>query len=127
MRQRDQRGGAGVFVFASRGMLSYGFPESSVDVVIEAIADLIAVDAGSTDRGAVSPAASGHPQQGCRAAAAVAKRYKVSPNEITGFEFHPFANAVKFSLRRPVVAGAIGDRHVYGAQQHAPLLDLEVA
>ncbi len=59
-------------------------------------------------------------------ATAVAERFNVSVNEIIGFEFYPFANAVKFSIRRPVVSGSIGDSDVYGAQQHAPLLDLEV-
>lgn len=60
-------------------------------------------------------------------AAAVASIYNVSPNQIIGFQFYEFANAVKFSLRRPVVSGAIGDSDVYGAQQHAPLLDMEIS
>ena len=37
---------------------------------------------------------------------------------------YPFANAIKFSLRRPVGSGGPNDFDVYGAQQHAPLLDL---
>jgi hypothetical protein len=28
-------------------------------------------------------------------------------------------------MRRPVVSGSPGDSDVYGAQQHAPLLDIE--
>lgn len=36
----------------------------------------------------------------------------------------PSANAVKIVMPRAVPAGAPGDRDVYGAQQHAPLLDL---
>ena len=59
-------------------------------------------------------------------AAAVAQLYRVSPNEIIGFEYHSFANAVKFSMRRPAVSGSIGDTDVYGAQQYAPLLELEI-
>ena len=57
--------------------------------------------------------------------AAVAKAYNVSANEILDFEFHAFANAVKFSIRRPIASGSVGDSDVYGSQQHAPLLALE--
>lgn len=56
--------------------------------------------------------------------AAVCSLYGVSDNEILSFEYYPYANAVKFSLRRPVGSGGPGDYDVYGAQQHAPLLDL---
>jgi hypothetical protein len=40
----------------------------------------------------------------------------------------PFApaHALKIVLDRPVVAGNPGDRDVYGAQQHGPLLELEL-
>lgn len=36
----------------------------------------------------------------------------------------PGALAIKFTLPRPCVAGSPGDRDVYGAQQHRPLLDV---
>jgi hypothetical protein len=40
----------------------------------------------------------------------------------------PAIRAVKITMRRPSgSSGSIGDRDVYGAQQHAPLLDLEIA
>ncbi|NSW87302.1 MAG: DUF4387 domain-containing protein [Syntrophobacteraceae bacterium] len=39
--------------------------------------------------------------------------------------FDPAA-AVKCTLQRPVVSGSPGDTDIYGAQQHAPLLDLKV-
>lgn len=38
----------------------------------------------------------------------------------------PVALAIKISLPRPIVAGSPGDRDVYGAQQHRPLLGLEL-
>ena len=57
---------------------------------------------------------------------AICQRYGVSDNELLGFDFYPFARAVKFSLRRAVSAGGPRDADVYGAQQHAPLLDLPV-
>lgn len=56
--------------------------------------------------------------------ATVARAYGLSPNEVLGFEWHGFANAVKFSIRREVASGGVGDSDVYGAQQHAPLLEL---
>lgn len=43
--------------------------------------------------------------------------------EVVGFA--P-ALAVKITLNRPVVSGSLRDADVYGAQQHVPLLDLEV-
>lgn len=55
----------------------------------------------------------------------VAKAYGISPNEILGFDYFPFANAIKFSIKRPTASGAHGDSDVYGAQQHAPLLLME--
>ena len=55
---------------------------------------------------------------------AVSELYGVSENELLGFDYHPFARAIKFSIKRPVGSGAPGDSDVYGAQQHAPLLDL---
>jgi hypothetical protein len=36
------------------------------------------------------------------------------------------ARAIKIVLPRKVIAGDPGDRDVYGAQQHAPLLGIEV-
>lgn len=57
--------------------------------------------------------------------ASVATAYGLSANEILGFDFHPFANAIKFSIKRPTASGAAGDTDVYGAQQHAPLLFME--
>ncbi|MGI6553178.1 MAG: DUF4387 family protein, partial [Bacillota bacterium] len=36
------------------------------------------------------------------------------------------AHAIKCTIKRPRVAGSIGDTDVYGAQQHAPLIHLKV-
>ena len=55
----------------------------------------------------------------------VAQRYGRSENEVAVLPFAP-ALAVKITLPRDVVSGDIGDRDVYGAQQHAPLLDIEL-
>ena len=55
----------------------------------------------------------------------VARRYGRSENEVAVLPFAP-ALAVKITLPREIVSGDIGDRDVYGAQQHAPLLDIEL-
>ena len=48
------------------------------------------------------------------------------PEQITDFvEFDP-GRAIKATFPRPVSSGAVGDTDVYGAQQHAPLLDVEI-
>jgi uncharacterized protein DUF4387 len=55
----------------------------------------------------------------------VAQRYRLSENEVTVLPYEP-ALAVKITLPRETVSGDVGDRDVYGAQQHAPLLDIEL-
>jgi len=55
----------------------------------------------------------------------VARRYGRSENEVAVLPFKP-ALAVKITLPRDVISGDVGDRDVYGAQQHAPLLDIEL-
>ncbi|MBV8150484.1 MAG: DUF4387 family protein, partial [Candidatus Eremiobacteraeota bacterium] len=50
----------------------------------------------------------------------------VSVDDVHDFAYYPFARAVKFSIRRPHVSGSRFDSDVYGAQQHAPLLELQV-
>ena len=45
---------------------------------------------------------------------------------IRGVYFWEAALAVKVTLDREVSAGAVGDPDCYGAQQHAPLLDLVI-
>ena len=55
----------------------------------------------------------------------VAQRYRLSENEVTVLPYEP-ALAVKITLPRETMSGDVGDRDVYGAQQHAPLLDIEL-
>ena len=56
----------------------------------------------------------------------VAAAFSLSPNAIRDFAYYPFASAVKFSMMRPTASGSRFDTDVYGAQQYAPLLGLEV-
>lgn len=57
--------------------------------------------------------------------AAVAQRYGVAPHEVQRYLL-PDILAIKFTLPRRVCAGDPGDSDVYGAQQHAPLLAVQL-
>lgn len=46
-------------------------------------------------------------------------------NIINIIEFKP-AKAIKVTIIRPISSGQLGETDVYGAQQHAPLVDLVV-
>ena len=54
-----------------------------------------------------------------------AKLYNVREEDVL-FTPYPAGNAFKATLPRLVASGDVGDTDVYGAQQHAPLLDVEV-
>jgi hypothetical protein len=57
---------------------------------------------------------------------AVAKLYGVPDSRICDFvEFDP-GNAIKFTFFRLQPSGCAGDPDIFGAQQYAPLLDVEV-
>ncbi len=58
-------------------------------------------------------------------AARIAALYRVSHNQVAVIPYDA-ALAVKITLPRAVPSGDPLDSDVYGAQQHAPLLDLEV-
>lgn len=51
--------------------------------------------------------------------------YNVSDNEVAVIPFD-VALAIKITLPRAIPAGSPGDSDVYGAQQHAPLMDIEI-
>ena len=52
--------------------------------------------------------------------------YGVSEDQVTNFQFFEPALAFKLTLKRPRPQGAIGETDTFGAQQHAPLLDLQI-
>ncbi|MBQ4075901.1 MAG: DUF4387 domain-containing protein [Clostridia bacterium] len=56
----------------------------------------------------------------------VAGLYRISPEDITDFAWFDAGLGVKITYLRKVASGTVGDRDVYGAQQHAPLLMLEM-
>jgi uncharacterized protein DUF4387 len=58
--------------------------------------------------------------------ALIASLYRLPEGKVTNFvEFDP-GNAIKATIVRPVGSGGLGDTDVYGAQQHAPLLDIQI-
>ena len=54
----------------------------------------------------------------------IAALYGLPPSDILSVVHFDPARAIKVSMRRPLPSGTPGDTDVYGAQQHAPLLDL---
>ncbi len=56
--------------------------------------------------------------------ALVASLYRVPVTDVVGVVAFDPAKAIKATIVRPIPSGAIGERDVYGAQQHAPLLGL---
>lgn len=55
----------------------------------------------------------------------IADLYHVPVESVIFTEFRP-ALAYKATIERRIPSGAVGDTDVYGAQQHAPLLDVEI-
>ena len=56
----------------------------------------------------------------------IAKLYRLKEEDVLSIIEFPVAMAIKATIVRPLSSGAIGERDVYGAQQHVPLMQLEV-
>jgi hypothetical protein len=56
----------------------------------------------------------------------IAALYRVPVEKVLKLVHYDPAFAVKATLVRPRPSGSLGETDVYGAQQHAPLLDLEI-
>lgn len=56
----------------------------------------------------------------------VAGLYNLTPDKVLTLESYDAANAFKITLPRPRPQGSIGETDMHCAQQHAPLLDIEV-
>lgn len=52
--------------------------------------------------------------------------YRIPPETITDVVYYAPGNAIKVSLIRPIPSGNVGDADVLGAQQYAPLHDVEI-
>ena len=54
----------------------------------------------------------------------ISSLYGISEEQVINIiEFKP-AKAIKATIVRPIASGELGETDVYGAQQHAPLLNL---
>lgn len=62
---------------------------------------------------------------GCLNADVVARLYSVRPEDVEFVVYEP-GQTFKFTIPRPVPSGEIGDPDVFGAQQHVPLLGIEI-
>lgn len=56
----------------------------------------------------------------------ICARYNIQPEDIYTIAYFDMALAIKITIRRPVVSGGVGETDVYGAQQHAPLMNIEI-
>ena len=56
----------------------------------------------------------------------VCRLYRMKPEDVYHVVFFDAALAIKITTRRPTESGTIGDTDVYGAQQHAPLIDVMI-
>ena len=55
----------------------------------------------------------------------IMKLYGVKAEDVLDIINFPTCKAIKATIVRPMPSGALGERDVYGAQQHAPLMNLE--
>lgn len=55
----------------------------------------------------------------------IGRLYRIPPDQVTIIPY-PVGRAIKIVMARALMAGDPGDQDVYGAQQHAPLLGIEI-
>jgi len=53
----------------------------------------------------------------------IAELYKIPESDVISIVYFPNAKAIKATIVRPLASGALGERDVYGAQQHGPLVN----
>ena len=53
----------------------------------------------------------------------IAALYQIPVEDVISIVYFPNAKAIKETIVRPLPSGALGERDVYGAQQHAPLVN----
>lgn len=52
----------------------------------------------------------------------ISRLYRIPERDVLDIVWFENAKAVKATIVRPMPSGALGERDVYGAQQHAPLV-----
>lgn len=53
----------------------------------------------------------------------ISELYQIPEADVISIVYFPNAKAIKATIVRPLPSGALGERDVYGAQQHAPLVN----
>ena len=53
----------------------------------------------------------------------IAQLYQIPEADVISIVYFPNAKAIKATIVRPLPSGGLGERDVYGAQQHAPLVN----
>lgn len=53
----------------------------------------------------------------------IAQLYQIPETDMISIVYFPNAKAIKATIVRPLPSGALGERDVYGAQQHALLVN----
>lgn len=53
----------------------------------------------------------------------IAQLYRIPETDVLSIVYFPNALAIKATIVRPMPSGALGERDVYGAQQHGPLVN----
>lgn len=53
----------------------------------------------------------------------IAELYRIPEEDVISIVYFPNAKAIKATIVRPRPSGALGERDVYGAQQHVPLVN----
>lgn len=56
----------------------------------------------------------------------MAKLFNIEESRITDFVLYEPANAIKFTIDRKKPSGSPGDSDIFGSQQYAPLLTIEI-
>ena len=56
----------------------------------------------------------------------IAQLYRIPVEDVLSIVYFANARAIKATIVRPLPSGGLGERDVYGAQQHAPLVDFVV-
>ena len=65
-------------------------------------------------------------RSGCLSAEVIARLYRIPVDQVINVVHFLPALAIKSTIIRPLASGDPGETDVYGAQQHAPLMELEI-
>jgi len=56
----------------------------------------------------------------------ISRLYQIPEEDVLSLVYFDPARAIKSTIKRPFPAGVVEETDVYGAQQHAPLLEVEL-